>query len=84
MLERPSNRYLITDQKYFSFFFKHYYESGNKTSRLLARALREQATSNFIPGIQRSDGKVDVTTEAIVKRSHNFYMKLYNLQRNIP
>lgn len=57
---------------------KLYYESGNKSSKFFARALREHNSTNSIEGIKREDGKLDVATEAIAEHFHNFYTKLYN------
>lgn len=72
----------IRSKRYLFFIKGIYYESGNKTCNLLARVLKEQTANNFIHGIQRSDGTLDMTTEAIEKHFQNFYTKLYNLPPN--
>lgn len=62
-------------------FFKRrlYYESGDKAGRFLARALKEQNSSNQIVGIRSKEGKLEVKPEAIANHFHAFYTKLYNL-----
>lgn len=64
-----------------SLFFKKriYYESGDKTGRFLARALREFYSNNIISGIRSPDGTVEVTPEAIASQFHDYYSTLYNL-----
>lgn len=56
-----------------------YYEAGDKTGRLHARAKREPKTTKNIMGIRRQDGSLDLLTEAITTHFHSYYIKLYNL-----
>lgn len=56
-----------------------FYEHGDKSGRMLARAIRGQRTKSFIPFIQTQEGRrVDSSTE-IAKVFKSFYEKLYNL-----
>lgn len=71
---------LETKTKHLLFIKKKiYYEAGDKSGSLLARALWEPNTSIHIMGIRRPDGLLDVTTEAIATHFHSYYSKLYNL-----
>lgn len=56
-----------------------YYEAGDKSGKLLARALREPNTSKHIMGIRGADGSLDVKTDDIAKHFQAYYSKLYNL-----
>lgn len=66
-----------------SLFFKKriYYESGDKTGRFLARALREACSTSVISGIRSPEGVLEVTSDAIASQFHTYYSKLYNLTR---
>lgn len=69
-----------TRAKRFLFFRKKiYYEQGNKTGSLLARAIKNAKTQQNISGIRTKEGKLDITTEKIAHHFHNYYTSLYNL-----
>ena len=73
-------RILDDRAKRFLFFRKKiYYESGNKTGKYLAKALREHIHSNTILGIKGANNKLDVSNEAIAEHFHSYYKALYNL-----
>lgn len=53
-----------------------FYESGEKTGRLLARQLKEQSTAHVIPAI-RSGGSLVTSSKGINEVFKDFYEKLY-------
>lgn len=57
---------------------KHFYEDGNKCSRLLALSLRQQRKNSYITCIKRSKGKT-YDNEEIVQEIQRFFAKLYYL-----
>lgn len=72
ILETKSRRFLFFKKKI-------YYEHGDKTGKILARALRGQISQHSILGIQNKSGKTDKATDKIAQHFHAFYTALYNL-----
>lgn len=56
-----------------------FYEHGNKSSKFLAKALRDIRSSTHISQIKTSDNKLLNMTEQIASEFHHFYFKLYHL-----
>ncbi|KAM4034518.1 uncharacterized protein ACNLHF_021156 [Anomaloglossus baeobatrachus] len=65
---------------------RHFYEFGNKCSKTLARALRQQQTSTFISNISptQSQGTMLHSSLEIAETFKKLYASLYNLETNGP
>ena len=55
----------------------HFYESGEKASKLLARQLKKQDASFIIPAIKNTNGELVTGTRDINEVFNDFYVKLY-------
>ena len=69
----------VTAKRFLFFKKKIYYEAGDKSGKLLTRALRDPHSSTHISGIRNDSGILDVKTEDIAAHFHTYYSKLYNL-----
>ncbi|CAH2284858.1 Hypothetical predicted protein [Pelobates cultripes] len=56
-----------------------FYAQGNKSGKLLARALKTKLQKSFITHIKNSQGKQCNTTDDIADAFSEFYHNLYNL-----
>lgn len=72
ILETKSRRFLFFKKKI-------YYEHGDKTGKILAKALRGQIIQHTILGIQNKSGKIDRAMDKIANHFHEYYTALYNL-----
>lgn len=68
-----------TTRPKFALTRKLFYESGNKSGKLLARTFQSKKAALTIYSITVPNGKKIFTSSEITKLFQNFYSKLYNL-----
>lgn len=70
-----------TSKRFLFFKKKIYYESGDKSGKFFARALKGPRYRNTILGIINKTGSLDVEDDLIAKHFRENYSTLYNLPR---